>query len=305
MRNAKSAQALPIPSGDLAVYLQQISQIPLLDKASERDLAKRLVDHGDLEAAQTLVLSHLRFVVHIARSYMGYGLPLADIVQEGNIGLMKAVKHFDPERGVQLISFAVHWIRAEIHEFVIKNWRIVKVATTKQQRKLFFRLRSMKKSFDRFTSTEIASIANELDVSPAAVKEMESRLWAHDCSLTPTADGTEGRSELPAIEYLFASGKDPATLLEQSDSLLHEQTDLYAAMDTLDARSKDIISRRWLSEKKSTLKELSAQYQVSGERIRQIEHQAVGTLRDHMVKKRNDKQAHAKLQQRLMQQSAS
>lgn len=270
---------LPSVSGDIDRYLQNIRSIEILSAEQERKLARRLRDHDDIDAAQSLILSHLRFVVHIARSYSGYGLPLGDIVQEGNIGLMKAVRRFDPEVGVRLISFAVHWIRAEIHEFVIKNWRIVKVATTKAQRKLFFKLRSAKKQLGWFSAQEIQNVANDLGVEPKTVVEMESRLSGQDTSFDPSAgQNDEDQTHAPS-SWLAQTNADPALLLEQKTQKDSEQNQLFSALTMLDERSQDIVKRRWLQDKKPTLHELADEYAVSAERIRQIEKNAMKKLK--------------------------
>ncbi len=275
--------SLPVATGDLNGYLQQIADIPFLSSEEEKDLAVRLRDKGDLEAAKKLVMSQLRFVVHIARSYGGYGLPLSDLVQEGNIGLMKAVKRFDPEVGVRLISFAVHWIRAEIHEFVIRNWRIVKVATTKAQRKLFFKLRSAKKSFGWFTADEVDAVADDLGVARETVMEMENRLWCSDPSFDLPVGSDEGELVSAPANYLRAHEPDPAALLESSDQSENDYTNLGSALEELDDRSRTIIQRRWLSDSKATLHELADEYQVSAERIRQLEKNAMKKLKGHIL----------------------
>ena len=285
MRSAMTAglsYTSPIVSESLNDYLQQIAEISLLNEKEERALAVRLRDHNDIEAARKLVISQLRFVVHIARSYSGYGLPLADLVQEGNIGLMKAVKRFDPEVGVRLISFAVHWIRAEIHEFVIRNWRIVKVATTKAQRKLFFKLRSAKKSLGWFTANEVEAVADDLGVPPETVAEMEGRLWSSDPSFDMPAREDSALNTVPA-SYLRTHELDPAALLESSDQIEANCDSLNNAMKILDRRSHEIIQRRWLSENKATLHELADEYQVSAERIRQIEKNAMKKIKGHIL----------------------
>jgi RNA polymerase sigma-32 factor len=241
-------------------------------------LAKRLRDDGDVAAARALVLAHLRFVVHIARGYVGYGLPVSDLVQEGNIGLMKAVKRYNPDVGVRLVSFAVHWIRAEIHEYVLRNWRMVKVATTKAQRKLFFNLRRMKRNLGWLSADETRAVAGELGVSPREVTEMEQRLSAHDLSYDPVPRDDDEESMEPAA-YLPAPDANPADQVEAADSGEVEGSQLVAAVQELDARSRDILQRRWIAEKKATLHELAAEYGVSAERIRQIEAAAITRLR--------------------------
>ncbi|ANE55931.1 MULTISPECIES: RNA polymerase sigma factor RpoH [Methylomonas] len=272
--------ALPInlSVGTFDSYLSLIAQMPKLSAEQEQDLALRYRDRGDLEAARELVMSNLRFVVHVARGYSGYGLPMADIVQEGNIGLMKAVKRFDPDMGVRLVSFAVHWIKAEIHEFVIRNWRIVKVATTKAQRKLFFNLRKFKKELSYLTREDAEAIAQNLDVDVKTVYEMERRLDGRDVGLEPTGDDGEDQVQAP-IAYLEQHGADPALMLEASDWEGRKEALLMDAMAGLDERSRDILSSRWLVEEKATLHELADRYQVSAERIRQLEQNAMKKLR--------------------------
>ncbi len=268
-----------VPSGSLESYLQAARNIPILTAEEERELATQLQENGDLEAAQKLVLSHLRFVAHVARSYSGYGLALADLVQEGNIGLMKAVKRFDPTVGVRLISFAVYWIRAEIHEFILKNWRIVKVATTKAQRKLFFNLRRQKKQLGWFNDDEVGSVADDLGVKRTDVLEMEKRLSGMDIGFDGPDDNDENIAPAPA-NYLEDNSLEPARLLEQSDWSANQETRLYTALKDLDERSRDILQQRWLSEKKSTLHQLADIYGVSAERIRQLENNAIKKLRN-------------------------
>ncbi|MBS3963871.1 MAG: RNA polymerase sigma factor RpoH [Methylomonas sp.] len=276
--------ALPI---DLSVgtfdsYLGVVAQMPKLSAEDEHELAVRYRDVGDIEAARALVMANLRFVAHVARGYAGYGLPMADIVQEGNIGLMKAVKRFDPDLGVRLVSFAVHWIKAEIHEYVIKNWRIVKIATTKTQRKLFFNLRKLKKDLIYLTPVEADVIAETLDVDVKAVFEMERRLDGHDVSLEPMGDDGEDMPVAP-IFYLEQPGADPALLLEDSDWQVRREERLLDALETLDDRSRDILHSRWLGEEKATLHELADRYQVSAERIRQLEQNAMKKLKAAVV----------------------
>ncbi len=269
------------PIGSLDSYIQAVNAIPVLDKETEFELARRLRDEGDLQAARQLVMSQLRFVVHIARGYNGYGLALGDLIQEGNIGLMKAVKRFDPEVGVRLVSFAVHWIRAEIHEFVLKNWKLVKVATTKAQRKLFFNLRKAKKSLGWLSKEETAAVAKDLGVSEREVTAMEERLYSHDVSFDPTPDDDEDNPYAPAL-YLPNPEADPATLVEKADWQDHSGNAMLDALDELDNRSRAILEARWLSEKKATLHELADEYGVSAERIRQIEANAIKKLRAAM-----------------------
>ena len=268
-----------IPSGSLESYLQAARKIPILSAKEERELAIQLQDHGDLEAAQKLVLSHLRFVAHVARSYSGYGLALADLVQEGNIGLMKAVKRFDPSVGVRLISFAVYWIRAEMHEFILRNWRIVKVATTKAQRKLFFNLRSQKKQLGWFNDVEVNSVAEDLGVKRTDVLEMEKRLHGLDIGFDGPDDNDENIAPAPA-NYLEDTSLEPSQLLEQSNWTENQETRLYTALKDLDDRSRDILQQRWLADSKSTLHQLADQYSISAERIRQLESNAIKKLRN-------------------------
>lgn len=268
------------PGQNLDAYVQTISTIPVLSVAEERELADRLFYQNDLEAARQLVLSHLRFVVHIARSYSGYGLPLGDLVQEGNVGLMKAVKRFDPSMGVRLVSFAVHWIKAEMHEYILRNWRIVKVATTKAQRKLFFNLRSQKKSLGWMNTAEVKAIAEDLGVDEVTVRQMEGRMASVDTAFdAPVSDDDDAPIVSPS-QYLEDHSTDPAMQLEVSNWEEDSQTRLMGAMESLDERSRDILAQRWLSDEKSTLHELAAQYQVSAERIRQLEKNAMKKLKE-------------------------
>jgi len=269
--------------GNFDSYLNTVSQMPKLTPEYEKELAVRYRDNGDLEAARELVMSNLRFVAHVARGYSGYGLPLADIMQEGNVGLMKAVKRFDPDRGVRLVSFAVHWIRAEIHEYVIKNWRIVKVATTKAQRKLFFNLRKSKKGLGWLSKDDAEAIAENLDVDLKIVYEMEERLDGRDMAFDmPTADSSEDVISAP-VNYLEQHEADPALLLENADWKGHEEGLLSNALSELDERSQDILASRWLSEDKATLHDLAARYGVSAERIRQLEKNAMKKLKAAVV----------------------
>ena len=277
--------ALSGPLGSLDAYLERISKVPVLSREQELSLAQRLRDEQDVDAARTLVLSHLRFVVHIARGYRGYGLPMGDIVQEGNVGLMKAVKRFDPELGVRLVSFAVHWIRAEIHEYVLRNWRLVKVATTKAQRKLFFNLRRMKKNLSWLSADETAEVARELGVSTAEVTEMERRLSARDLSFDPlSAEGDEDESYAPT-QYLPAPDADPATNVEEHEWEENTQVLLRLAIEELDPRSRDIVQSRWMAGDgdKATLHDLADKYGVSAERVRQLEANAIKKLRGLML----------------------
>lgn len=268
------------PVGSLDQYTQAVSAIPILESAEESALATRLREHDDLDAAQQLVLSHLRFVVHIARGYAGYGLQLADLIQEGNVGLMKAVRRFDPSVGVRLVSFAVHWIRAEIHEYVLRNWRLVKVATTKAQRKLFFNLRKSKKHLGWLSQAETEAIAKDLGVTPKEVTEMERRLSGYDVSFDP--DPGDEESFAPTA-YLPSPDNDPAEIVESADWASDARNRLTLALGELDDRSRTIVSRRWLAEKKTTLHELAAEFDVSAERIRQIEAAAIGKLKKQMA----------------------
>ncbi|HJP05151.1 MAG: RNA polymerase sigma factor RpoH [Chromatiales bacterium] len=270
------------PTGSLESYIQAVNAVPVLSKEQEQVLARRLVDDEDLDAARLLVMSQLRFVVHIARGYTGYGLPLGDLIQEGNIGLMKAVKRFDPDVGVRLVSFAVHWIRAEIHEFVLKNWKLVKVATTKAQRKLFFNLRKAKKRLGWLSAEETKAVAEDLGVSEREVSEMEQRLYSHDVAFDPTPGDDEEKPYAPAL-YLPNPEPDPAAELEADDWNSQAGDALVEALEGLDERSRDILELRWLAEKKTTLHDLADKYGVSAERIRQIENNAIRKLRTVMV----------------------
>jgi RNA polymerase sigma-32 factor len=274
--------ALAGPLGSLDAYLERVSRIPVLGRDDERALAERFRSQGDLEAARQLVLSHLRFVVHIARGYSGYGLPMGDLIQEGNVGLMKAVKRFDPGLNVRLVSFAVHWIRAEIHEYVLRNWRLVKIATTKAQRKLFFNLRRLKKNLSWLSAEETLAVARDLGVSPGEVTEMEKRLAARDLSFDPAPEADDEELYSPAA-YLPAPEADPAEQVEDAESEQDSSDRLRGALGRLDARSRDIVQRRWMSEDKATLHELAGKYGVSAERIRQIESSALGKLRGLMA----------------------
>jgi len=262
------------PGRNIDAYVQTVSAIPILTAEEERELAERLHYQSDLEAARQLVMSHLRFVVHIARSYSGYGLPLGDLVQEGNVGLMKAVKRFDPTMGVRLVSFAVHWIKAEMHEFILRNWRIVKVATTKAQRKLFFNLRSQKKSLSWMNNEEVDAIAADLGVDAKVVRQMEGRLASTDTAFDAPLSEDEDSSYLSPSAYLEDHSADPALQLEESNWEQESQRRLMSAMSALDERSRDILARRWLADEKATLHELAAEYSVSAERIRQLEKNA-------------------------------
>ena len=272
------------PGGDLNAYMNNIGSIAILSADEERDLAEAFYYHEDLDAARQLVLSHLRFVVHLAKTYNGYGLPMADLVQEGNVGLMKAVKRFNPEKGVRLVSFAVHWIKAEMHEYILRNWRIVKVATTKAQRKLFFNLRSSKKRLNWLSNDEAIAIADDLGVEVSDVRTMEGRMSSVDMGF----DGADDESEesaayvAPAL-YLEDHSKDPSLLLEHDDHQHNSNQGLHAALADLDERSRDIIQRRWLNESKATLHELAAEYDVSAERIRQLQKNAMNKVKATLV----------------------
>ena len=273
---------LPVPVGSLETYVQAVNSIPMLSAEQEHRFAVRLRKHGDLEAAQRLILAHLRFVVHVARNYLGYGLPLGDLVQEGNVGLMKAVKHFDPDRGVRLVSFAVHWIRAEIHEFILRNWRIVKIATTKAQRKLFFNLRKSKQHLGWLKPDEIDAVAANLNVDCETVTEMETRLSGHDIAFDPSPEAGEDDDYYGAAPagYLPDPTADPLAQLEAADWETQANDRMRQALEGLDPRSRDIVRRRWLNEDdKATLHDLAAEYGVSAERIRQIENNAFKKLK--------------------------
>jgi RNA polymerase sigma-32 factor len=276
--------ALTGPLGSFDAYLDRVTRVPVLSREDEQTLALRLRDHGDVEAARALVLSHLRFVVHIARGYAGYGLPIGDLVQEGNIGLMKAVKRFDPDVGVRLVSFAVYWIRAEIHEYVLRNWRLVKVATTKAQRKLFFNLRRMKKRLGWLSADETAAVARDLGVSTTEVTEMEQRLAARDLSFDPVSLDSEDDDSYSPATYLPAADADPAIQAENEEWEDDSHTRLTQAMEQLDPRSRDILASRWMDgDSKATLHDLAGKYGVSAERIRQLEANAIRKLRGVMV----------------------
>jgi RNA polymerase sigma-32 factor len=279
-----TAYALPIPAAaSLDSYIQTVNSFPLLTQEQETTFARRFRSSNDLNAARELVLSHLRVVVAIARGYMGYGLQQADLIQEGNIGLMKAVKRFDPERGVRLVSFAVHWIRAEIHEFILRNWRIVKVATTKAQRKLFFNLRSMKQSLGTMGRADVKAIAKELGVKTDEVVEMETRLSGHDITLEPVGDDEDDNAYAP-IAYLAAEEAEPGALVEREQTAKLRSEGLEQALQQLDARSRRIIEARWLNENASaTLHDLAGEFGVSAERIRQIENKALSKMKGAMA----------------------
>ncbi|QLE10332.1 RNA polymerase sigma factor RpoH [Pseudoalteromonas shioyasakiensis] len=285
---SKDLYAMALTAGQQSAsmdgYLQAVSTIPMLDAEKEKQLATRLQEEGDLEAAKQLIMSHLRFVAHIAKSYSGYGLPQADLIQEGNIGLMKAVKRFDPSVGVRLVSFAVHWIKAEIHEYVLKNWRIVKVATTKAQRKLFFNLRKNKKRLGWFNQAEVSTVANELGVSEKEVREMESRMSGQDMGFDLTGDDNDDAptSTYSPVQYLTDGSADLADDIEEQQWQEQSHARLFSALKTLDERSQDIVSARWLAEDKATLQELAEKYNVSAERVRQLEKTAMKKLQSAM-----------------------
>ena len=283
VRHSPAELALVGPIGSLDAYLDAVGRIPILSREQEAALATRFRTDNDLQAARELVLSHLRFVVHIARGYVGYGLPMGDLVQEGNVGLMKAVKRFDPSVGVRLVSFAVHWIRAEIHEFVLRNWRLVKVATTKAQRKLFFNLRKYKRNLGWLSTEETQAVARDLGVSASDVTEMERRLASRDLSYDPAPDADEEEDAYAPATYLPAPDADPAVAVERAE-WDEDVTDKVAdAMSQLDARSQAILRARWMNEPKATLHELADEYGVSAERIRQIEANAIRKLRKLVV----------------------
>ena len=283
MTTSLQAMNISLPIGSLEAYVARVNTFPVLSREEETILAERYYHQQDIEAARQLVLSHLRYVVRIARTYKGYGLALGDLIQEGNIGLMKAVKRFDPGIGVRLISFAVHWIKAEIQEFILRNWRIVKVATTKAQRKLFFNLRKAKQKLGWFSQDEINEVADDLGVEPETVREMESRLAAHDMSFDMPADEEESDSgqttNVAPVLYLEDQRYDPAHMLEHHDSKENNQDKLQQALANLDERSQHIVTQRWLAEPKATLQDLADHYKVSAERIRQLEQNAMKRLR--------------------------
>ena len=281
----QTVQAMPLvaPGQDLDAYIRAVNAVPVLSADEERTLAERLYFDEDIDAARNLVLAHLRFVVHIARSYSGYGLPLGDLIQEGNVGLMKAVKRFDPSVGVRLVSFAVHWIKAEIHEFVIRNWRIVKVATTKAQRKLFFNLRGQKKRLAQLSVDEAQRVADDLGVSLKDVQEMEGRLAAYDSAFDAPVEDNDDSPIMAPAQYLEADDLDPAEQLAEADWQEQGTRRLHQALQTLDDRARDILQRRWLADDKTTLQELADEYGVSAERIRQLENGAIKKLRSAVM----------------------
>ena len=278
---SKSLQAVDqmVPGANLAAYVQAVSSIPILSVERERELGEDLYYNDNLQAARELVMSHLRFVVHIARSYSGYGLAEADLIQEGNVGLMKAVKRYNPEKGVRLVSFAVHWIKAEMHEYILRNWRIVKVATTKAQRKLFFNLRSAKKNLAWLSAEEAQAVAQDLGVDVKEVQRMEGRLSSRDLAYDMSTDSDDDDAWQAPQAYLEDHSADPALMVESSDWQRDGETRLHEALSALDERSRDILAQRWLAEEKATLHELAAQYEVSAERIRQLEQNAMKKLR--------------------------
>lgn len=281
MSKTMQSMALTVPqSGSIESYMQSAYSIPMLTAEREHELATRLFNENDLQAAQELIMSHLRFVIHVAKGYAGYGLPQADLVQEGNVGLMKAVKRFNPEVGVRLVSFAVHWIKAEIHEYVLRNWRIVKVATTKAQRKLFFNLRKNKKRLGWFSNEEVNTVAESLGVSTKDVLEMESRMSNHDQAFELSSDDDDtGSSNFSPALYLQDKSSDLADSVEDENWESHANSKLTNALVALDERSQEIIRTRWLSDKKSTLQDLADKYQISAERVRQLEKNAMNKLK--------------------------
>jgi RNA polymerase sigma-32 factor len=280
MSQALVTANLPVPSvvGSLDAYISAVHRIPVLSQEEEQALSRRFNGDNDLESARQLVMSHLRFVVHVARGYNGYGLQLSDLIQEGNIGLMKAVKRFDPDQGVRLVSFAVHWIRAEMHEFILRNWRIVKVATTKAQRKLFFNLRKSKKRLGWMNAEEVRTVAKDLGVPEATVREMESRLSGRDIGFEAPADADDDAKPAPEA-FLIDEGADPYDNVSDADQADNQLDTLSTALRKLDARSRDIIQRRWLNDEKATLQDLADEYGVSAERIRQVEANAMKKMR--------------------------
>lgn len=274
---------LTLTAGSLDAYINAAYQLPVLTAEEEKTLAYKLKNEQDLEAARQLITHHLRFVVQVARGYNGYGLALADLIQEGNIGLMKAVKRFDPDLNVRLVSFAVHWIRAEMHEFILRNWRIVKVATTKAQRKLFFNLRSKKTRLAWLNQAELENIASDLGVKPSEVLEMESRLSGQDIGFDAPSNDNDSEQPLSAPEAYLSNDQDPASFTEETDFMKHQLQQLSAGLDCLDQRSREIVQARWLDEEKSTLHQLAHRYKVSAERIRQLESNALKKLKGSIV----------------------
>ena len=274
---------LAVPTGSLDNYISAVNSIPMLTAEEESSLAEQVKDGSDLDAAQRMIMSHLRFVVHIARGYRGYGLPEGDLIQEGNIGLMKAVKRFDPEKKVRLVSFAVHWIKAEIHEYILRNWRIVKIATTKAQRKLFFNLRRKKKRLGWFSDEEVHTVANELGVSTKDVLQMEARLTYQDNAFDGHDEEDNENTPVIPANYLESSEPSPEQSLVSSDTKKNESELLHTALATLDDRSRDIVSQRWLSDDKLTLQDLAGKYDISAERVRQLENNAMKKLKAAMI----------------------
>ena len=271
------------PGGDLQAYINSVHSIGVLTPEEEKKLAEDLYYRNDLDAARKLVLAHLRFVIYIAKSYSGYGLSEADLIQEGNIGLMKAIRKFNPEMGVRLVSFAVHWVKAEIHEYVLKNWKIVKIATTKAQRKLFFNLRGKKKGLEWFTEEEIEQVAKDLGVKPSEVREMEKRLGGPDMSFDPLSESDDDEASFAPSQYLEDEDADPADIFEK-ESLTEESTSqLYEAINQLDDRSRDILQDRWLADEKLTLHDLAEKYEISAERVRQIEKNAMKKVKQSIA----------------------
>lgn len=279
MNNTLPTLALPLPISSLDAYIGYVNQIPMLSQAEEYELAKRFQQTNDLDSAKQLVIAHARYVVRVSKGYLGYGLPLSDLIQEGNVGLMKAVKRFNPDVGVRLVTFAVHWIKAEIHEYILRNWRIVKVATTKAQRKLFFNLRSMKKRLGWFSNEEINEVAKDLGVKPETVREMEMRLNTADASFDGHDDEEDDTLPSKPSGYLEDHRFSPDSVIESNDTSLQSSTALHTALMSLDDRSQDILKARWLNEEKETLQALADKYQVSAERVRQLEKNAMQKLK--------------------------
>jgi RNA polymerase sigma-32 factor len=279
MKTELQPATMMVPGSNVNAYIQTVNTVPVLTVEEEQELAQRLYYQQDLGAARQLVMSHLRFVVHVARSYTGYGLPLADLIQEGNVGLMKAVKRFNPEKGVRLVSFAVHWIKAEMHEYILRNWRIVKVATTKAQRKLFFNLRGRKKSLNWLSNAEAEAVANDLGVKVVEVRRMEGRLSTYDTPFDGAIDDDDNTSYVAPANYLEDHSADPAQQLEATEWEQNNEQSLHSAIAELDERSRDILSSRWLAEKKATLHQLADKYGVSAERIRQLEQNAMKKMK--------------------------
>jgi len=274
---------LAVPTGNISGYITTANRVPMLTAEEERALAIDLQENGNVEAARKLILPHLRFVIHVARGYSGYGLNIADLIQEGNIGLMKAVKRFDPSVGVRLVSFAVHWIRAEMHEYILKNWRIVKVATTKAQRKLFFNLRKNKKRLGWFTNEEVQTVANALGVKPETVLEMETRLSSRDMAFDGYSNDDDDSFYVAPSQFLEDTSDEPSKVVEAADWSEHNNTRLASALTSLDDRSRDILNSRWLSEKKMTLHDLDDRYSISAERVRQLEKAAMQKMRTALM----------------------